>query len=99
MIRLMMRWFREVCKVSEKKFKVRIQIHGRSNIVEAIKFWSLNTGLSVEQFTKPYIKISPTSKGRTRAIHIYGTCHIRIADTDLLHKIKGWINGMRGPIV
>jgi hypothetical protein len=99
MIRLIMRWFRKACKVSEDKFKIRIQIHNPSNITNAVKFWSANTGVSAKQFTKPYIKISPTSKGMVGAIHPHGVCHIRIADTDLLNRIKGWINGMRGPIV
>ena len=45
MIKLMMRWFREICGVREGKFKIRIQIHDPSNIKEGIKFWSLNTGI------------------------------------------------------
>ena len=48
MIKLIMRWFREVCNVSENKFKLRIQIHEVSNIEEGIKFWSLNTGIPSE---------------------------------------------------
>ena len=99
MIKLMMRWFREICNISEDKFKIRIQIHDASNVEESIKFWSINTGVRSGQFTKSYIKISPSSKRKIGNRHPYGVCHIRIADTDLLVKIKGWINGLGGPIV
>lgn len=99
MIRLMMRWFREICNVPESKFKIRIQIHNAANIKEGIKFWSSNTGVPQNQFTKSYIKISPSSKRKTGNKHPYGICHIRIADTYLLMKIKGWINGLSGAIV
>lgn len=99
MISLIMKWFREICNISEDKFRVRIQIHNPSDIDEAVKFWSTRTGLLSKQFTKPYIKISPTSKGKATNSLPYGICHIRISDTNLLTKIKGWVNGLSGLIV
>lgn len=99
MISLIMKWFREICNVPEDKFRVRIQIHNPSSINDAVKFWSKKTGLSSKQFTKPYIKISPTSKGRAKKLLPYGICHIRISSTSLLTRIKGWVNGLSGPIV
>ncbi|MBN2453821.1 MAG: hypothetical protein JXB40_06165 [Candidatus Omnitrophica bacterium] len=99
MIRLMMKWFREVCNVPEHKFKVRIQIHDALRTDEGIRFWSLNTGIPLAQFTKPYIKTSPSSKGKAGNRHLHGVCHIRIADTKLLAQIKGWIEGLSGAIV
>jgi hypothetical protein len=35
MIRLMMRWFREICQVPEEKFRVRVQIHPGQSVDEA----------------------------------------------------------------
>lgn len=95
MIRLIMRWFREICNVSNGKFRIRIQIHNAGNIDKAIEFWSLNTGVSSKQFTKPYIKISPTSKGKSENLLPYGICHVRISNAKLLARIKGWINGLK----
>jgi hypothetical protein len=95
MIKLMMRWFREICNVPENKFKIRIQIHDASNIKDGIKFWSRITGIPSDQFTKSYIKISPSSKGKSGNRHPRGVCHVRIADTDLLFKIKGWVEGLK----
>lgn len=99
MIRLMMKWFRIACNVPDEKFRIKIQIHNEENIKGAIEFWSLNTGIQPEQFMKPYLKTSPTSKRRSGNTLSYGVCHIRISDIALLTKIKGWIDGMRGPIV
>ena len=95
----MIRLGREICNVPEHKFRIRIQIHDPSNIEKGIKFWSLNTKVPLKQFTKAYLKVSSSSKRKIGNRHPYGVCHIRVADTDLLVKIKGWINGLGGPIV
>ena len=95
MIKLMMKWFREICDVPEDKFKIRIQIHNASNVEDGIRFWSRITGVPSDQFTKSYIKISPSSTGKSGNRHPYGVCHVRIANTDLLAKIKGWVKGLK----
>ncbi len=95
MIKLMMKWFREICNVPENKFKIRIQIHDASNIKDGIKFWSRITGIPSNQFTRSYVKISSTSKGKSGNRHPCGVCHVRIANTDLLVKIKGWVEGLK----
>jgi hypothetical protein len=40
MIKLMMRWLREICGVEEKKFRIRIQLHDASEEENARIFWS-----------------------------------------------------------
>lgn len=99
MIRLMMKWFREICYVADSKFRIRIQLHNERALNNAIEFWSLSTNIPRSQFTKPYIRISPTSQKKSENCLHYGICHIRISDIKLLEKIKGWINGLCGPIV
>ena len=94
LIQLIMRWFREICFVPDDKFRVRVQIHDTGAVEEAIKFWSLSTGIPVKQFTKSYIRVSPTSKKKVGNCLPQGVCHIRISDTKLLAKIKGWILGL-----
>ena len=91
----MMKWFRETCNIPEDKFKIRIQIHDASNIKDGIQFWSRITGIPSNQFTKSYTKISSSSKGKSGNRHPYGVCHVRIANTELLVKIKGWIEGLK----
>ncbi|TRZ49033.1 hypothetical protein D4Q80_02745 [bacterium] len=91
MIRLMMCWFRKVCKVQEDKFRIRLQIHNVADIDKAQKFWSEITGISLNQFTRAYVKTSPTSKKKSGNLAPYGICAIRIFDIDLINRIKGWI--------
>ena len=62
MIKLIMAWFRLICKVSDGKFRIRIQGHALEKIKESEKYWSQITNIPLVQFTKPYIRISPTSK-------------------------------------
>ncbi len=94
MIRLMMRWFREICHVHEKQFRIRLQIHSQDNLEKSVGYWSQITGLPVGQFTKAYAKISPSSKRKTGNLAIYGICSIRISDIALITKIQGWIKGL-----
>ena len=94
MIKLIMRWFREICRVPNDRFRAKLQIHDAGNIQEAITFWSLATDIPIKQFTKSYIRISPTSRKRVGNYLPHGICHIRISDTKLLAKIKGWIQGL-----
>ena len=94
MIRLMMRWFREICHVHEKQFRIRLQIHKQDDIDKSVGYWSKVTGLPVGQFTKAYTKTSPTSKRKMGNLAIYGICSIRISDIDLITKIQGWIKGL-----
>lgn len=99
MIKLMMKWFREICKVPDNKFRIRIQCHGIEKVKESEEYWSRITDIPLLQFTKPYIRISPTSKKKMGNLSPHGICNIRISDISLLTKIKGWILGLVGAIV
>lgn len=99
MIKFMIQWLRKICKVADTKFRIRIQIHNPDSIDKAQEFWSFVTGVPIKQFTKPYIRTSPTSKKKSATLLHNGICHIRVADTILLAKIRGWIKGLSGAIV
>lgn len=94
MIKLMIRWFRVICETPDNKFRIRIQCHGIKKADEAEKYWSRITAIPLTQFTKPYIRISPSSKKKVGDLSPYGVCDIRISDVSLLTKIKGWIQGL-----
>jgi hypothetical protein len=88
MIKLMMRWFREICGVPESKFRIALHIHellSRKNIEE---YWSKTTNIPLGQFQKTFIK--PTSLGQRRNILYKGTCVICVYDKDLFRKMNGW---------
>ena len=94
MIKLMMRWFREICGVQEAKFRIRIQIHNPADIEKVIRYWSSVTGIMPSQFTKAYLKTSPTSKRKIGNLVPYGICSIRVSDINLITRIRGWIQGL-----
>ena len=94
MIKVMMKWFREICEVYRDRFRIRVQCHGFTKVKECEQYWSKVTGVPLRQFTKSYIKISSSSKRKMGEGCPYGICHIRISDADLLVKIKGWIRGL-----
>ena len=99
MIKIMMRWFREICRVPESKFRASFQAYELQNIDTIRTFWSKLTGIPLSQFTAPSLRISKTSKGKRGNILPYGTLQVQISNSALLTKILGWIEGLKGPIV
>lgn len=94
-IKIMMRFFREVCHIPETKFRLRLQIHPNISELSTKKFWSKITGISLKQFNKTQKIISKSSRLKRSALTLpYGTLHILIFDKDLVDKIKGWIAGL-----
>lgn len=91
MIELIMRWFREICKVPENKFKICLHIHKLHCRKDVKKYWSKITGVPLSQFYKTQVK--PTSL-RHRKNKLYnGTCTITVHNKELFRKIKGWKMG------
>jgi len=95
MIKIMMRFFREICNVPEEKFRLRLQAHPNIKELTTKQFWSKLTELPLSQFNKTQKVISRSSKLRRSANTLpYGTLHILIFDKNLVDKIKGWIAGL-----
>lgn len=93
MIKLIMLFFREICKVPEEKFRAKIFIHPHLNAKEAEKYWSNVSGISIAQFNKPLLAVSKASL-RKRDTLPFGTFSIMIGDVYVCSKIKGWIQGL-----
>lgn len=95
MIKLMMRFFREVCRVDEVKIRGHIHLHESLDVLNAEKYWQGITGISKAKFYKTYSKPNKSSKG-TRNSLPYGVCDLYVLDARLLLTIKGWIKGVYG---
>lgn len=93
-IRIMMHFFRKICKVEEKRFRVQLAIHDPGKIELSRKYWSDITDIPKDQFIKVSQAISKYSKKRRKNTLPFGTIQVRIADVQLFHKIQGWINGI-----
>jgi hypothetical protein len=93
-IKIIMKFFREVCEVKQDKFVVQLSLHNAELITEAKVYWSDLTGIPIEQFIKINLSISKYSKKRRKNILPFGTIQIRICDVKLFHRIQGWISGI-----
>jgi len=92
-IRLMMRFFREICKVPESKFRGYIHIHPHLSTKKAENYWSSVSNIPLKQFYKTYQKPNRSSQNKKDSLP-YGTFTIIICNTELFLNIKGWINGL-----
>ncbi len=90
MIKIMMRFFREICSVDEKRFRGHIHTYSHLNAKTAEKYWSEVSGIPLQQFYKTYCKPSVSSKGKMDSLP-HGTFSIDVCDTVLFLRIMGWI--------
>ena len=96
-IKFMIQWFKEFCRVPESRFRGAIWIHENLDAEEAKKFWSRLTGIPEIQFHKTYIaKNKIKSKKIRKNIHKYGVFAIRFSDSDKQRQIMGWISALLG---
>lgn len=93
MIKLIMHFFRDVCKVREEKIRCHIHIHESLDVKRAEKYWQRITGIKKSQFYPTYNKPNKSSKG-TRNSLPYGVCGIYVMDTQLFLNIQGWTRGI-----
>ena len=91
LLQLVMRWFREACRVDEDKFRIQLHLHSGQDEAMLKTFWSETLGIPLRQFTKSYVKSEGT--GHRKKLLYQGTVQVRISDGNLLHRIRGWIEG------
>jgi len=97
MIRLMMKWLRKFCKVSETRFRIGLFLHTLHIREDCLKFWSEVTDVPLNQFNKPYIK--PTIYSNRKNKLYEGTCVIKVHSKELLSKVLGWLEGVKNTYV
>lgn len=94
-IKTIMRFFREVCNISNGKIKARIHLYPGINQRRATNYWKKVIRLPQKNFHKPQVQISRASKKkRPRNTLPYGTLHLTVNNTELTCKVKGWIQGI-----
>lgn len=97
MIRFIIRWLQESCKIPREKIYSRICINsihkGRINVIN--EFWSKNTSIPLKQFTKPTFINVKSKKRYLNSSEYFGTLRIKVRQsTNLRRKISGWIGGL-----
>jgi len=99
LIRIMMKFFRKICKVEDSKIKIQLIAHKNVDIKKAIQLWSNLTKIPKSQFIKTCCAVSIYSKSkRNKNSLTHGTVHIRINDVKLFFRIIGWIDGLKSKI-
>ena len=94
-IRIMMKFFRETCKISEAKIKARIHLYPVMDQRKTTNYWKKITGLPKKNFHTPQVQISKASKGkRPKNTLPYGTLHLTAGNTETACRVKGWIMGI-----
>ena len=78
----MMRFFREICKVPEEKFRGSIHTFAHADIEKTEKYWSKISRIPKNQFHKTYIKPGSASLQKRYTL-LYGTFSINVCDTNL----------------
>lgn len=94
MIKLILRFLRDICGIKNNKLRGRVNIHPDLDSNKAHRYWAKITGISLRQFHKPLFAISKASKQKRKTLP-YGTFRVIISDVILCSKIKGWIEGIK----
>lgn len=93
-IKVMMRFFREICLVEDSKFRGHIHTYSHLNAKMAKRYWSQVSGIPHNQFYKSYIKRSVASLGKKDKLP-YGTFDIYVCNTKIFLQIIGQIEKLK----
>jgi transposase len=93
LIKIMKRFFVEVCGVPEYKFRGHIYLHPHLDSTRAEKYWSGISGIPRSQFFKTTQQQNRASKNKKDSLP-YGTFSLGVYDTKLFLRINGWMEGV-----
>ncbi|MFH0840794.1 MAG: helix-turn-helix domain-containing protein [bacterium] len=100
-IKLAMRWFREICCLDDKNFSIAVHLYPDVSINKAKHFWSNITKIPLSQFGKTQIDKRQNKSLKKQRKLPYGTVHISIKSCGnpqfgvaLHRKIMGWIDAI-----
>lgn len=80
-------WLTKCLKLPKGKFKIQLHLYKDMHIEKEIQFWSKTLGIPFNQFTKPYIKKTSTTRINHKGGFGHGTCKIRVGGADLAEKM------------
>lgn len=94
--KIMIRFFRQICKVQDKRIHIQLVLH--ENILEskARKYWSKLLEVPESHFYRASYVKSRSSKGRRPKNRLpNGTIQLSISGKETANKIRGWMIGIR----
>ena len=93
-IKIMMRFFREICCVPLERFKAHIHTFAGADIEKTEKYWSGVTGIPRNQFYKTYSKQSSATQNKRRTTP-FGTCSVSVNNVNLFLEVMAQIEKMK----
>jgi hypothetical protein len=94
MIRLFLRFLREIIKVPEEKIRGDIRIYKNISEKGAINFWTKITNIPEKQFRISH-QISKSSQSkRPKNFLPYGTLKLTVNSRRNFYQVRGWIDGL-----
>ena len=88
-----MKWLRKICCVPETKLHLHVRVHRDTDVEKTERYWSEITKIPRKRFYKTTIKTSGSGGKRYNKLS-NGIASIKVCDTNLFYKIKGWIEGL-----
>jgi len=96
LLKMFLRFAREICNVPGEKIEIAVRIFKHLNAENVLTYWSNILQMPRENFSKPTVVVSKSSMGKKPFNRLpYGVVQIRINDTNLFHTIMGWIEGIK----
>jgi len=92
LIKFMIDWLHIICEVPKDKFRASLHLHSGQDEEEIKRYWSKVTNIPIIQFRKSYFKKEGSGYRKNKLYK--GTIKIRVCDSNLFHKILGWIEGV-----
>ena len=90
MVKLFLKFLREICGVDEKRLRVQLYCYTNQDLEKIKQYWTMTTHIPLSQFIKPYVREDYSLKCKREMK--YGLVHIRYSDKKLLGLILNWIN-------
>jgi len=91
LIQFMMKWFREICKVTDEKIKAYLYLHTGQDEEKMKKYWSKITHIPLDRFRNSILKQEGSASRKYSLYQYKGTIKIQIFDENLRHRILTWI--------
>lgn len=98
MIKLFLKWLRDIMKISEEDIKYDIYIHenSKNKIKDVVRFWANITSSPKEKFKYIYLKKNKIKTNRKNMKDKYfGLLRVAVRKSSSLNrKISGWVEGI-----
>ena len=89
MIKLFLKFLREICGVNEQRLRVHLYCYANQDVDCLKKYWQEITNIPLTQFIKPYVRQDFLLEKKDKMK--YGLIHVVYSDKKLFLQIMDWI--------